>query len=227
MLFHLHPQQLDEGGLPAAVPEPVRHVASDAGIECVTDVHTGRYPSWVERLAYRAIREAVINVGRHAKASRVEVVLAQHGNDLHACVVDDGRGFDRAAVPAGNPLHFGLDATSKRIEAAGGRFEVGSVAGSEPRFALRFPSLARDGPRRPQSDSLVDRWWTDPPLHCAIVVLDTTRIRAVVAVDHPAVLDSASRVLSADGIDIVVRAVDGGSAVRESWPHSRRLPSST
>ncbi len=51
---------------------------------------------------------------------------------------------------------------------------------------------------------------------------DTHRIRCIVADDHPAVLDSVSRLLRAEGLDVVGEAADGEAAleaIRDTEPN--------
>src|SRR5690606_26559677 len=52
------------------------------------------------------VREALSNVGRHARASRAEVLVERVGDDLRLEVRDNGIGFDPASVTPGR--HHGL-----------------------------------------------------------------------------------------------------------------------
>lgn len=67
------------------------------------------------------LREALTNVGRHARATGAEVTLALVGHDCRLEVRDDGRGFVDRPGPGGG---LGLPNMRSRAEALGGGFEV-------------------------------------------------------------------------------------------------------
>lgn len=74
-------------------------------------------------------KEAITNVARHARASRVEIDVAVTANELRLVVQDDGCGFDVEAAHAGH----GLISLRRRAEELGGTLLIRS----EPRPALR------------------------------------------------------------------------------------------
>ena len=67
------------------------------------------------------LREALTNVGRHARATGAVVTLALVGHDCRLEVRDDGRGFVDRPGPGGG---LGLPNMRSRAEALGGGFEV-------------------------------------------------------------------------------------------------------
>ncbi|GAB3475959.1 sensor histidine kinase [Nocardiopsis coralliicola] len=81
-----------------------------------------------------AFCEALVNVDRHARATRVDVSLRIIGGRAAIAIEDDGRGFSRptdeilSTERAGNG-HFGLLGMSERMENVGG--SVGFSAGAE------------------------------------------------------------------------------------------------
>lgn len=83
-----------------------------------------------------ALREAVTNVIRHARASRVEIELRREDAAAVLQISDDGRG---CAQPPGN----GLNGMRERIEAIGGALRVESTPGVGTRLRLRLPLPAR------------------------------------------------------------------------------------
>lgn len=80
-------------------------------------------PAEVQVAFYRVCQEALNNVARHSKASRVELELKHEGNDVELRVRDDGKGFDTDYVLSG---HFGLSMMHERAEAIGARLNVTS-----------------------------------------------------------------------------------------------------
>jgi signal transduction histidine kinase len=128
--FNLYPPQLDHRGLGPALDALGDELARDAELSIDVSAPGDRYPPAVERLAYRTIRELLLNAHKHAAANRVLVVVAPDvENELVRCEVrDDGRGFDARAVAAARvDFHTGLDAAASRIRVCGGDFEIQSA----------------------------------------------------------------------------------------------------
>jgi signal transduction histidine kinase len=94
----------------------------------------------VETAIYRTVREALTNVRRHARASRVWIDLQEGKGLLAGTVRDDGCGFDteRAGRRHGAHLHLGLTAAAERLKLLGGQVEVHSTPGEGTvvRFSL-------------------------------------------------------------------------------------------
>jgi signal transduction histidine kinase len=115
----LHPAVLSDGGLAAALDRlatglPVRvHVAAPER----------RYPPPVEGTAWFVACEAVANALKHADAGRIDVTVHDGAGELHVVVTDDGHG---GADPAGR----GLRGLADRVEAVGGRLELGAGTGA-------------------------------------------------------------------------------------------------
>jgi len=75
-------------------------------------------------------------VVKHARARTVRLTLGPAPEGVRLIVIDDGTGFDAAAVPAG---HLGLAGMKARAEAIGGRLEVDSRPGRGTTIAVVVP----------------------------------------------------------------------------------------
>jgi two-component system sensor histidine kinase DesK len=91
-----------------------------------------------------AVREAITNVVRHARATEISVTWTRDGDRGRLEVVDDGRGSDAgdrdARTGAGGAEGNGLLGLRERVEALGGAVQFGSrtpVRGS--RLAIEIP----------------------------------------------------------------------------------------
>ncbi|HEY1928292.1 MAG TPA: ATP-binding protein [Caulobacteraceae bacterium] len=74
---------------------------------------------------FRVIQEALTNVHRHARATRVDVALANVSGQLTLRVEDDGQGIaPLISQPAEIPLGVGIPGMRARIEQLGGRLEI-------------------------------------------------------------------------------------------------------
>ena len=86
------------------------------------------------------LREALSNVARHARATRVEVLVESVDGRLRVEVRDNGVGFDPARVPSGG--HHGLVNLRERAAAIGARLTIDSRPGSGTRLLVDLPIAA-------------------------------------------------------------------------------------
>jgi two-component system nitrate/nitrite sensor histidine kinase NarX len=92
-------------------------------------------PRDVHVTLYRIAQEALNNVARHARASRVGVQLRCQPHGATLSISDDGRGFDGARVPPG---HLGIGIMRERAEAIGAQLEIESQAGQGTRVTVTW-----------------------------------------------------------------------------------------
>jgi signal transduction histidine kinase len=85
----------------------------------------------------RAAQEALANVARHARASRVGLTVSYMENEVALDVRDDGVGFDPAAGERG----FGLVAMRQRIAALSGTLQVESEPGGGTAVSACVPTV--------------------------------------------------------------------------------------
>jgi PAS domain S-box-containing protein len=141
MLFDLVPPALEEG-LGAALDELLRTAAEEdpeAPSQWRVDDRLGEEPEPHARvLLYRLAQEAIANVRKHARASRVDVLIEDADEGISVRVRDDGRGF-AASERLSPPGHFGLVAMRERAEMAGGWWRVDSRAGAGTTVTFWIP----------------------------------------------------------------------------------------
>jgi signal transduction histidine kinase len=113
----IYPPLLADRGLPAALESQARKSPLPVTIE---PDGVGRYGPEVESAVYFCCLEALNNVAKYAEASTVEIRLRQDEDELRFEIVDDGRGFDAAAMGTGT----GLQGMADRLDAIGGSLEV-------------------------------------------------------------------------------------------------------
>ncbi len=143
----LRPPALDEVGLPAAARGLVRGFARQTGLVVDFVVRPDEDLEVPEPLAsalFSALREALSNVERHAKASRVSVLIEAQAGWLTLVVHDDGVGFTPPArlgqlAPAG---HFGLLGLQERLAALGGSLALHAEPDQGTRLECHAPLLS-------------------------------------------------------------------------------------
>jgi PAS domain S-box-containing protein len=80
-------------------------------------------PADVQVAFYRICQEALYNVAKHSKASRVEIDLNQVGTGIVLRIRDDGQGFDPKQTLSG---HYGLSMMRERADAVGALLSITS-----------------------------------------------------------------------------------------------------
>ena len=83
----------------------------------------------------------MINIVRHAAARHVQVSLRIDGEEVYACVADDGRGFDpaqrlKAAIAEGR---MGLLGIQERVALLQGRVKITAVPGKGTEIEIWLP----------------------------------------------------------------------------------------
>ena len=129
----LHPVGLDGGGLAVALPA----LADSAPLDVEIDVTCTRLAPDVELAAWFVCSEALANAIKHAACSRVTIRAELEDGWLVVAVTDDGRG---GADPAAGR---GLRGLAARVDAIGGRLEVGGRPGGGTRLRAWLPPQER------------------------------------------------------------------------------------
>jgi signal transduction histidine kinase len=88
------------------------------------------------------VREALVNAGKHARATRIVVRLTERQGDRVIQVIDDGSGFAvaEAAASAQAGGHWGLYGMRERAAEIGARFEVVSRPGQGTEMTVVLPA---------------------------------------------------------------------------------------
>jgi signal transduction histidine kinase len=133
---------LEKRGLPAAIEELLRPLATAAGAEFMVAVNGTpvRLAGTLETSLLRLTQEAVANAAKHSGARRIEVKLDYDEESIRLSVRDDGCGFDPLAttVLAG---HFGISGMRERAEKIAGRLSINSAPGKGTEIEVHVPRL--------------------------------------------------------------------------------------
>lgn len=138
----LSPPVLYQLGLPAALQWLADQMASQYQLRVELDAPPyADVPDDELRLfVFRAVRELLINVAKHAHAEHARVVLRREGPDLRVTVEDHGVGYDVAATEkAAMPPGFGLFSIRQRLEVLGGHIHAESHPGQGTRTTFVLP----------------------------------------------------------------------------------------
>ena len=133
-----HPRVLRERGLVAAVEAHAAAFARRSGVKVsVSSSGAGLEVAPEVAIAlYRVFQEALTNVLRHAKATRVLARLRLTENDTSLEIRDDGVGI---ASSDASPVSYGLSNMRERVHAVGGHLKIKTSPGAGTTLILRVP----------------------------------------------------------------------------------------
>jgi two-component system sensor histidine kinase UhpB len=143
----LRPSALDDLGLLPALRWYLKEYQQKCSIE--VDFHaTGlkdRLPTEMETALYRIVQECLTNTARHSHAHKATVTLKEEANAVYGTIVDDGDGFDYAALlrmpsqERGLGRGLGLTGMRERAVLLSGELEIHTAPGQGTRVEVRIP----------------------------------------------------------------------------------------
>lgn len=125
----LHPSLIENLGLEAALRWKLDQARKIGGIETEVEISPpgslDSLPNASKTQLYRIFQEAMTNIQKHSKASRVSLQISKSGRRLGMQIEDDGVGFDPLAMRRS----LGLKSIQERAALMGGRATIESNAG--------------------------------------------------------------------------------------------------
>jgi signal transduction histidine kinase len=138
----LRPLVLDDLGFVPAIEWVAQNFTQRTGIPC--ELRVDESLELEEPFAtgvFRIVQESLVNVGKHARATKVEVEVKTSGDDLLLRVQDDGIGF-RPNAPR-KPQSLGLVGLRERAMLMRGDVKVESAPGTGTVIEARIPVWKR------------------------------------------------------------------------------------
>jgi signal transduction histidine kinase len=141
LTFDLSPPVLYDLGLKPALAWLCEDIEKRTGVhvEIADDGTKPRFDEATAALLFRAVRELLTNVFKHAKAPSARVALEQVGERFEIHVEDTGAGFDVETLGRGPDAGFGLFSVREQIARLGGTVEIESTPRRGTRVSLRVP----------------------------------------------------------------------------------------
>jgi len=133
----LRPSVLDDFGLVPSLDSHLRSFAARHRIETSFSAEglPERLPADMETALYRITQEALTNVARHARATRVRVTLSTRGRDISLEIEDDGVGLPTRNGSGGH-AGTGLVGIRERVRILGGTMTIHGRPGTRLRIAV-------------------------------------------------------------------------------------------
>lgn len=127
ILGRLRPGLIGSLGLAAAIRELAAfHQAREPRTDFVLDLSDASFGPETDAVVLAVVREAVVNAVKHARASRIDITVADLGGEVAVGIADDGTGLSAVSGP---PAGYGLVGMRERVEATGGTLSVGPRPG--------------------------------------------------------------------------------------------------
>jgi signal transduction histidine kinase len=152
LLHALQPVILDYASLPEALTQLTARWAEESSISAsasITGTSHNLRPE-IEVTLLRTAQEALANVRKHSRASKVTITLSYMDDTVALDVQDNGIGFDTERLcfyPIEQPPGgFGLKALSERIKQLGGVFSLESVPNEGTTIAVALPAISHQSP---------------------------------------------------------------------------------
>ncbi|MCW5634757.1 MAG: CHASE3 domain-containing protein [Rubrivivax sp.] len=133
----LSPSSLANLGLQRTLEIQCAEFARRAELQVESDIADVGLGDERELAIYRLVQEALTNVAKYARATRVQVSLAREGEHVCVQVRDNGVGFDPARAPDGA---HGLAGMRFRVQSCGGEWLLQSAPGEGTLVQARLPA---------------------------------------------------------------------------------------
>jgi signal transduction histidine kinase len=139
----LSPSILEDLGLTAALQWLIEDFAKHSTIKVDIDmpVLDNLFSDDAQIIIYRIFQEAFTNIGKHALADTVSVVVKKMESSVHFQIQDDGKGFDIKQIEARYPTKrsLGLLAMDERARMLEGQLVVHGQKGTGTRIIFTVP----------------------------------------------------------------------------------------
>ena len=138
IITELRPEMLDQLGLISALEWQANEFKTKSGIECKLFNHFGEITvnKNISIAVYRIFQEALTNVMRHSKATKVEIKIGRSNNHLELEIFDNGIGIEQKK---NSSKTFGVLGMRERAIILGGDFKIENIKPSGTKVSVNIP----------------------------------------------------------------------------------------
>lgn len=134
----LMPTVLAEFGLSAAIKEIGEQLQDGLKFSCIVTVDNLHLDNYLELAVYRTVQELMINVVKHASASRTEVLVQSKDRQVLIRVEDNGLGMPEVMLEKPG---IGLSSIRNKVKLLNGKININSVRDRGTVIEVSFPIL--------------------------------------------------------------------------------------
>lgn len=147
IIVEMRPSVLDQLGIWAAIESYAEQIAERSHLRCEVmidpDLHEQILGDDARIEVFRIVQELMINVVRHAEASRIEVEAVRMNDHVRIVVVDDGKGIDPVQIFGEHS--WGIMGMYERARYCGGELKLTRSANCGTTAVLTFPIEEQHG----------------------------------------------------------------------------------
>lgn len=141
LLLHLRPVALKGKSLQEGVEELLKELTQKVPLEIDAKVEKFKMDKGVEDQLFRIFQESISNTLRHAKATKLQVLLIERDENIILRVADDGIGFQTETVKTSS---YGMQNMRERAYEVGGTLKIISLPNEGTRLEVKVPVLHVD-----------------------------------------------------------------------------------
>jgi PAS domain S-box-containing protein len=139
----LSPSILEDLGLTAALRWLINNFIKNNDIQVTFDILEidNLFSRDAQISIYRILQEALTNIGKHAQAKNIRVVIKKYEDRGVFRVEDDGQGFDpmKAATKDATERGWGLETMKERARMLGGSLDLWTQEGEGTKISFHIP----------------------------------------------------------------------------------------
>jgi PAS domain S-box-containing protein len=140
----LRPPLLDDLGILPTLSwfsREFQKIYAGIAIEQRVEIREGDVPERLKVVIFRITQEALTNIGKHALATQVRIILGREQDRLKLVIRDNGMGFNYKRLPesAEQGSGMGLSSMRERAELSGGFYSVKSRPGEGTVIEVSWP----------------------------------------------------------------------------------------
>ncbi|WP_077619846.1 GAF domain-containing sensor histidine kinase [Bacillus sinesaloumensis] len=148
-IYELRPYPTERVGLSAAISKRIKMIKSEYDISFSFDIRGQEVPlsSMVEKELFDIFQESLQNTVKHAKATKIDVLLSYQKEHIILKIKDNGVGFSlfQAMVKAQNNPHFGILNMNDAAEKINATLQIDSKEGQGTDITLTVPKMGLEG----------------------------------------------------------------------------------
>jgi PAS domain S-box-containing protein len=162
MVYELSPPLLYDVGFAETVEWLAEHMSQRYGLQIEVEIsQSAESLNNEERfLLFRAVRELIFNIVKHAKANLAKIYIQNNAGNLQIIVEDNGVGFPPDKLPSRVAAYnevggFGLFSIYERLTYLGGKLAIESSPAQGTRIIMEMPMKSEGEKKAEQKDSAV------------------------------------------------------------------------
>jgi len=132
----LMPAILEEFGLKAAVKDICNQMQDGVKFHCSVEVENGQIDKYMQLAVFRTLQELMLNIVKHAQASKAEAKVRVGNGYILLQVSDNGRGLDSYKQKKDG---IGLASIRSKVGLLNGTMDIQSAPGKGTNIIIRLP----------------------------------------------------------------------------------------